>query len=198
MTATATTNGRPQRKQLSDQLDRMDSIIDALAEALPEAVADACREGARQAVRDAVVEILASPELRSLITGPAAARVETPAEPAPTTPGPWSRFKATLRVAKDAAVGRCRAALSAVAGRCRAATAAASATALALSVVMPLKKILLVGTGVGVAVGIASYVCPHGLSAVVGGVGGMCTAVGVQVGTWFRRSARSLGFGGTG
>ena len=30
MTATATTNGRP-RKQLSEQLDRMDSIIDALA-----------------------------------------------------------------------------------------------------------------------------------------------------------------------
>ncbi len=177
MTATATTNGRP-RKQLSEQLDRMDSIIDALAEALPEAVADACREGARQAVRDAVVEILASPDLRSLIAGPAAARVDPPAEPAPATPGPWTRFKATLRAAKDAAVGRCRAA-----------TATASATALALSAVMPLKKILLVGTGGG-----ASYLCPHGLSAVVGGT---CPAVGVQVGTWFRRSARSLGFCGT-
>ena len=196
MTATTTTNGKP-RKQLSDQLDRLDSIIDALAEALPEAVADACREGARQAVRDAVVEILSSPELRTLVAGPADGRVAQPADPAPATPGPWSRFKAKVRAAKDAVLGRCRAALGVAAGRCRAATAAASNTARTLSAVMPLRKILLVGTGVGVAVGVASYVCPHGLSAVLGGVGGACTAVGVQVGSWFRRSARSLGLGAT-
>ena len=35
---TATTNGKPQRKQLSDQIDRLDTIIDALADAPPEAV----------------------------------------------------------------------------------------------------------------------------------------------------------------
>ncbi|MCE9562625.1 MAG: hypothetical protein K8U57_11300 [Planctomycetes bacterium] len=35
MAATATMNGKPQRKQLADQLDRLDSIIDALAEGLP-------------------------------------------------------------------------------------------------------------------------------------------------------------------
>ena len=45
MTATVTANGKP-RKQLSEQLDRMDTIIDALADALPEAVTDAVREGA--------------------------------------------------------------------------------------------------------------------------------------------------------
>ena len=81
MTASATastTNDKPPRKQLADQLDRLDRIIDCLADALPEAVADACREGARQAVKDAVVEILASPELRTLITGLAAARVAPP------------------------------------------------------------------------------------------------------------------------
>lgn len=196
MTATATTNGKPQRKQLSDQIDRLDGIIDALADALPEAVADACREGARQAVKDAVVEILASPELRTLITGLAAARIAPPApapvpaappaDPGPARPGPWTRLKAACRAAKDALAGRCKAAATAVA-----------ATALALSAVMPLKRIVLVGAGVGVAVGVASYLCPHGLSAVMSGVGGMCTAVGVQVGSWFRRSARTLGFGGT-
>ena len=195
MSATATTNGRPQRKQLSEQLDRMDSIIDALAEALPEAVADACREGARQAVRDAVVEILASPDLRTLITGPAAARVAPPAEPSPARPSPWTRFKATLRATAGAALRRCRAALTAAAGRCRAATAAASAAARTLSAVMPVRKFLAVGAGLGVAVGVAAYLCPHGLSAVVGGVGAMCTAVGVQVGTWVRRSTGWLGFG---
>ncbi|MCE9561844.1 MAG: hypothetical protein K8U57_07300 [Planctomycetes bacterium] len=58
MSATSTLNGKPQRKQLGDQLDRLDSIIDALAEGLPGAVADACRDGARLAVKDAIIEIL--------------------------------------------------------------------------------------------------------------------------------------------
>ncbi|WP_161967500.1 hypothetical protein [Fimbriiglobus ruber] len=40
MSVTApSTNGRPQRKQLADQFDRLDTIIDAL----PQAVAGACR-----------------------------------------------------------------------------------------------------------------------------------------------------------
>jgi hypothetical protein len=61
MSATATmTNGKP-RKQLSEQLDRLDSIIDVLAEGLPGAVTDACREGARAAVKDAIIEIVSTP-----------------------------------------------------------------------------------------------------------------------------------------
>ena len=62
-----TTNGRPKRKQLSEQLDRLDGIIDVLAEGLNKAVADAAREGTRLAVKDAILEILTNPELRSLI-----------------------------------------------------------------------------------------------------------------------------------
>ncbi len=196
MTATASpcTNGKPQRKQLGDQLDRLDSIIDCLADALPAAVADACKEGARQAVKDAILEILTNPELRTLVAGVAPTPVApTTAAPSPASaasgpakPGPWTRFKATCRAVRDAVVGRCRAA-----------TAAATGAVLTLSAVMPVKKFLLVGAGVGAAVGVASYLCPHGVSAVVGGVCGAATAVGVQVGNWFRRSARSLGFGST-
>jgi hypothetical protein len=37
-----TTPNRPQRKQLSDQLERMDSIVNALAEGLPEVATAAC------------------------------------------------------------------------------------------------------------------------------------------------------------
>jgi len=48
---TATMNGRPQRKQLSDQLDRLDTMIDCLSDALPQAVADATREGTRDPER---------------------------------------------------------------------------------------------------------------------------------------------------
>lgn len=191
MSATlTTTNGRPQRKQLSDQLDRLDSILDALAEALPEAVADACREGARQAVKDAVAEILASPELRSLITGLAAARVApppTPAEPDAAKPGIWSRLKCRLVAARTAVTRKCRTAGTTVATMTR-----------TVAAMMPLRKILAIGTGVGVVVGAVSYACPHTVSAVIGGIGAACTAVAAQIGTWFRRSTSILGFGGTG
>ena len=64
---------------------------------------------------------------------------------------------------------------------------------------MPLKKILLVGAGVGVAVGAVSYAVPaHRLGRGRRGRAAACTAVAVQVGRWFRRSAGLLGFGGTG
>lgn len=44
--------GRPQRKQLSDQLDRLDGIIDCLADGLNEAVAGAVRDGTQAVRRD--------------------------------------------------------------------------------------------------------------------------------------------------
>ena len=59
---TTTANGKPQRKQLSHQLDRLDRIIDAMVEGLPEAVADATRDGTRQAIRDVLTEVLTDPD----------------------------------------------------------------------------------------------------------------------------------------
>jgi hypothetical protein len=185
-------NGRPQRKQLSDQLDRLDGIIDVLADALPGAVADACREGARQAVKDAVVEILASPELRALIAGPAAARTappptpESPGAPGPAGPGVWARIQSKLADARRT-----------VAGRCRVAATAVTTAARVLASVLPPRRILAVGVGVGVAVGVVCYACPPALSAVVGGTGAACAAVAAQVGTWLRRATAALKFGGT-
>src|SRR3954447_7091556 len=108
MSATTTTNGRPQRKQLSDQLDRLDAILDAIAEGLPGAVTDACREGARAAVKDAIIEIVTNPELRALL-GPAPAPIApTPAPepgPEPKKPGLWSRLKAKLAAVRDTVTG---------------------------------------------------------------------------------------------
>ncbi|WP_439628328.1 hypothetical protein [Gemmata sp.] len=196
MTATATmTNGKPARKQLADQLDRLDGIIDCIADRLPEAVADATREGARQAVRDVILELLTNPELRTLIAGlaPAAQPAVAPepsATPAPSSvAGPaksefWGRVREKCTAAKDATVRKCRAAKAAVVN-----------TARTLSAIMPLKQMLAVGAGVGVAVAAVSYACPHTVSAAVSGVCGAATAVAVQVGRWFRRSAGLFGFG---
>lgn len=191
MTATATpsTNGRPQRKQLGDQLDRLDSIIDALAEGLPGAVADACRDGARQAVKDVILELLTNPELRTLIAGlaPPAQPSAAPADPAtagPAKPSLWTRLKAKAAAARAAAVQKCAAASAAVAAFVR-----------PVAAVVPLKKVVLIGTGVGVAAGVLSYACPHGLSAVIAGVGAACTAVAAQAAVWVRRSLAVFGLG---
>jgi hypothetical protein len=93
MSATDALNAKP-RKQLSDQLDRLDTIIDALGEALPEAVADAAREGTRAAVREAILEILANPDLRTAVL--AAAPVDPMAKPVTI-----EEFHLTIRVPAD-------------------------------------------------------------------------------------------------
>src|SRR6187200_1474253 len=137
MSATTTaTNGKP-RKQLSDQLDRLDGILDAIAEGLPGAVTDACREGARAAVKDAIIEIVTNPELRALLapaqTAPAAVVAAPELATEPPSPGPWARIKAGLAAARDAVAARCKAARDAVAA---AGTAAGEA--------IPARRILLV------------------------------------------------------
>src|SRR4051812_35840700 len=132
-TATVTApNGRPARKQLADQLDRLDLIIDALADGLPGAVADACRDGARLAVRDAVVEILTNPELRALLDAlRAGAPVAPVAPPAPVpserAPGLWSRLKAKAAAVRAKVIGAATRLKEAVAARLRTLTGAVSA-----------------------------------------------------------------------
>jgi hypothetical protein len=66
MNAVPVLNGKP-RKQLSDQLDRLDTTIDALAEGLPEAITEATRDGTRKAIREAITEIVADPEIIGLL-----------------------------------------------------------------------------------------------------------------------------------
>ncbi len=183
MSATMTANGKPQRKQLADQLDRLDRIIDALAEALPEAVSDAARDGTRAAVKDAILEILTNPELRALVQGAALPIAPPPvAAPRVTTPGPWTRLKARIAAMRAAVTARCHAAWSTI-----------IATVQLLQTVVPLKKVLLVGTTVGVAVAMLGYCCPHEITAALGGIGGACTAMAAQLGWCLRIPARRFG-----
>ncbi|HEY2908640.1 MAG TPA: hypothetical protein VGI99_00250 [Gemmataceae bacterium] len=188
MSAPHLINGRPPRKQLCEQLDRLDSIIDSLADGLPAAVAEAAREGTRAAVKDAIVEILTNPELRTLIqsfTPAAPATVSVPmtaaAETAPAMPTAWQRLKARLAAAKDAVSSRYTAARNAVTNTTR-----------ALSLMLPLRRIALVAVGAGVVVAALGYVAPAGVAAALAGVGGCVTAAAAQVGNCFRRPTRRL------
>jgi hypothetical protein len=73
MTEAATTNGRPQRKTLSSQLDRLENIIDALANGLPDTIAEAVRQAvgvaAQEALQAVFRELLTSPEILGLVAG---------------------------------------------------------------------------------------------------------------------------------
>lgn len=195
MTATACTNGKPQRRQLADQLDRLDAIIDALSEGLNGAVADACREGTRLAVKDAVVEILTNPELRAMLVPHAAApAAKTPANtPEPKKPGLWSRLKAKVAAARTAVVGFAVKAKAAVAAKFAAVTTAVAAVGTAAGEALPVRQALGVALGVGLLVGLVCYQLPESASAAVAGAGAACTAVAVQVGNWLKRAARRLG-----
>jgi hypothetical protein len=200
MSVTTTTNGKP-RKQLADQLDRLDGIIDALAEGLNGAVADAAREGTRLAVKDAIVEIMTNPDLRALLA-PSVAPAPPPPTPAappaavpptPKKPRLWSRIKARVSAARTAVAGAVARVKEAVVRRFVIAGDAVVALGRATGETLPLRRVVLVGLGVGLLVGTACLVLPQTTAAVVGGISAAGTAVSVQVGNWLARAARRVG-----
>lgn len=207
--STVSMNGKPQRKQLSQQLDRMDGIIDCLADALPEAVADACRDGAKAAVQQAVTDLFTHPEFLARFAELAARSAQTVAPaplavpalatrtpPANARPSSWERMKAKLREWKTAVISGVRTACTAVKSGVRTAAGTVAATARTLSNMLPVRRIVTVAVGVGLFAAAVCYLCPHWLSAVIGGAGAACTAAAVQVGAWLRRSVSLFRFGG--
>lgn len=175
---TATLNGKPTRKQLSDQLDRLDGIIDILADALPQAVADACKEGAKQAVKEAVTELLANPDVRNALIGSTAPNpVPVPVRvPGESQPSVWQKLTAKVKAVRDAVVDRAKAAAAVVSHAAKVAVA-----------VLPLKRIALVAGIVGVTVGLVSLICPPVLAAAVTAVGGAVATAFTQVTGLLRR-----------
>ncbi len=199
MTATATMNGKPQRKQLSDQLDRLDGIIDALAEGLNGAVADAAREGTRLAVKDAIVEIMTNPELRALLAPvrpeptPAPVAPPAPVTPVPKKPGLWTRLKAKVAAARDAVTGAATKAKEAVSAKYKAVSAAVVAVGTAAGEALPLGRIVFRAAVVGLVVGVVCLVMPQTAAAAVSAVSVAATTVAVQTGSWLKRAARRFG-----
>ena len=202
MSATTTTNGKPQRKQLADQLDRLDGIIDALAEGLNQAVIEACREGTRLAVKDAIVEIMTNPELRAMLAPPALPAATPAVASAPPVydlppdepkPGLWARIKATAAAARAAVTGAATKAKETVTAKYKTASDTVVALGEATGESLPVRRMLWVGLGTGLVVGVICLVMPHAAAAVVGAVGVAVTSVAVQVGRWLKRAAHRFG-----
>lgn len=181
----ATCNGRPQRKQLSDQLDRLDSMLDGLSDALNESVAEASREGVRLAVKEAVIELLTSPDLRATLHQATAPNKEA-------RPTLWQRLKAKTRQVAGTVRDVAAAGVAAVAVKASAVKAAVQGTTAKTGILWQLRKVLLVGLGVGLCVAFLSYVTTHGVAAALSGAGAAATAVAVHTGLWVRKAVRRL------
>jgi hypothetical protein len=191
MSAPTLTNGKP-RKQLSDQLDRLDvqmeradAILDALAEGLNGAVADATREGTRAAVKDAVIELLTDPDLR-------AALHKASAPPMAARPSVWARLRAQARQLAIRARAITLAAAATIAARTPAVRRGLTTAAGYARLVWQVKQVVLVGLGVGVAVAALSYLGGHHLAAALSGVGAAVTTVAVRAGLWVRQALHQL------
>jgi len=183
-------NGRPQRKQLSDQIDRLDGIIDCLADALPEAVRDAVRDGTQAALQQLIHETLSNPEIVEQLRR---AIGSVPNVPVPNAQVP-SR--------KAMFLARCRAGLAALKDRAKHGLAAGMA--FVKSALVPvqamvaqtvakvqslvalgrlawhLKRAALVGVALGGVVAVVSLIS-HPIATALSGVGAAVTAFTVQV-----------------
>ncbi|CAN5474971.1 hypothetical protein BH11PLA2_BH11PLA2_29770 [soil metagenome] len=191
----ASLNGRP-RKQLCDQLDRLDEVINGMEEYLPQAVADAARDGIRQAFRDVLGELVTDPavlnKLRTVILPDAA-----PLNPKPSA---FARLKVALSAAASQVKATLKSGLNRVTSAPRSLTgtvkqslhAAKTRIAFGLLFGVPFKSIITVGLVTGVIVATVSYIAPHHIAALISGISTSLTAMGLQVARWFRTRHLSL------
>lgn len=190
---TATLNGdKPQRKQLSEQLDRLDNILDTLSEGLNGAVADAAGQAIHLALKDALVEIMTDPNLRARLHQ--ATAPESPHEPSQPAkrPGFWARLKAKAGQTVAAVGHTVSQAVHGAARRVQAIAAAAAEKVRAIGDLGRLKELVQVGLGIGMVVGLASYLAPHAMAALVAGISGAVAATAVKVGVWTRQAFHAL------
>jgi hypothetical protein len=178
------TNGRP-RRQLSDQLDRLDSILDGLADALNESVAEAAKVGVKEAVREAIVQLMTDSQLRAALHEATA--------PATKKSTVWERFRARVRQGVNKVSQLCTAIAAGVTAQMRTVRKAISSASCRFELAWQLRKVVLVGVGIGLTVAAVSYVTTHGVAATLAGTGAAATAIAMQVGFWVRKTVRRLG-----
>src|SRR5262245_56006561 len=163
------------RKSLSEQIDRLDSLLDGLADNLNAAVADAVRDAVGGAVREAVqatlLELLAHPEIKSLLQ---AATASSSAPPPPGTPPDDTEGRPTLRERLATASTWAGEKVRAAGAACRKGLGAVKAGLLGL---WSLRTRLLTTVGLGAAVGLAAYLAGPWLSALAGGALGCAVSL---------------------
>lgn len=190
LTTATMSNARP-RRQLADQLDRFDAILDGLGEALNSSVADAAREGVRMAVKDAVIELLTDPTLRSQLHQ--ATAPERPSDERANQGGTfWHRLKTGAERALEAVAQAASKATEAVVASAKATIQTVVDGARALRTMGSMKRLIVLGVGVGATLGLASLLAPHAVAAGLTAVSSALAAGACQISVWTRRTIRAL------
>jgi hypothetical protein len=192
MSTPTVSNSNPPRRQLSDQIDRLDRVLDGLAEGLNSAVADAAREGTRLAVKDAIVEILTEPTLRARLHQATAPEPPGDGDRPARRPGFWARLKARTAQAFQSAGQIASHAVRGVVCGAKALAAKAASAVRAVGQLGSLKRLTVVGLGAGIAFATAAAVAPRAVATALSAVSGAVAGAAVQVGFWTRRTVRSL------
>jgi hypothetical protein len=198
---TISPNGRPVRKSLASQLDRLDVILDTLGEGLNEAVATVVEQTVGKAVEVALKEVLTNPGvLRALRDQLPASRSESEASRA-SGPQPnlfqqaLARARATvMRVAAVTATSfltarawvgpKVRQAAQRVAERCARIRNRLSGL---LSMLWHGRKVVLAALGAGLLVGLGCYHAGPLVASTVSGLAAFAGSVAAGVGRWLRR-----------
>jgi hypothetical protein len=85
--------------------------------------------------------------------------------------------------------------VAAVAVKVSAVKAAVQGTTAKTGILWQLRRVLLMGLGVGLGVAFISYVTTHGVGAALSGAGAAATAVAVHTGLWVCKAVRRVGAG---
>lgn len=192
MTTMTMTNGRPPRKLLSDQLDRLDSIIDALADGLPGAVAEAAREGTKLAVKDVLKELLSNPDVVTLIRAAASPPPEPTATSTPPSISAYAKLSNAVKAAASTVNRTAKRVMTAVVFEATAVWITMKAAGRVVRNNPRVRRTVVVGAGVG-AVAAVVAACNHTVATTLSGLGMAATAVAVQGGLWLRAAGRRLG-----
>jgi hypothetical protein len=188
-------NGNSQRRSLASQLDRLDSILDgldvALSGAISETVKDAVSTAVAEAVRATLIEIVANPQVMSLLRGVAPSIVPqtSPEEPqvAARDPKPHVHVRRGLTSAWRWATAKLRATRQATVLSARQAMHGLVRTWHRANAVWQLKRPLFVALLIGFVAGVVSYASSPWVAGIVSGVSTTGAVLGMQMALFARR-----------
>jgi hypothetical protein len=196
---TSALNGR-KRPSLSEQIERLDSILDGLADNLNEAVADAVKSAVAAAVKETVqtvlTEVLTNP---AVLAGLQAAQPVAPAPAAPAVAGSrvgprlgqvWSWLWGRARALGHQGIAYLQTVCQGGIRMAKQFSNRVSTVARPLRILSWFWRPLLLAACVGVLLGLAATMAGPWLAALCSGVGGFTTALAVQAGWWLRQVFR--------
>ena len=194
ITLNPTANGRLPRKNLSDQLDRLDRILDgldgALAGAITEAVKDAVSTSVAEAVRVTLIEIVTNPDVIALLRGGSLAAFQASREASPKVAARVTvvdRVRQGVSAAWKWSLRKLKAIGLAIMSRARSIRAGVVGTVRSVNMVWRLKRPLLIALGVGSVMGAVAYASSPWMAAILSGIAATGATLGAQLALWTRR-----------